>query len=56
MSKVNRDKKLGSNGEQNRLDISVNVSHNKTLSKKRLIQLVKQLARQAAEEDYAKNH
>lgn len=35
------------------LDICQNVSHNKALSKQRLIHLVKLLARQAAEEDYA---
>ena len=54
MSKVKQNKQLASIGGQNRLDISVNVSHNKTLSKERLIHLVKLLARQAAEDDYAK--
>lgn len=54
MSKVERNKKkLALIGDQNALDILVNVSHNKALPKKRLIQLVKQLARQAAEDDYA---
>ena len=54
MSKVKRHKRLASIGEQNALDISVKVSHNKALSKERLIQIVKLLARQAAEDDYAK--
>lgn len=54
MSKVIRNKQLASMGDPIDLDISVKVSHNKALSKERLIHLAKLLARQAAEDDYAK--
>jgi hypothetical protein len=52
MSKFKTNKGLILKDGQKRLDISINVSHNKPLSNKRLIQLVKLLARQAAKEDY----
>ncbi len=52
----NSDKKeLILGGDQKRLDISINVSHNKALSNKRLIEFVKLLARKAAEADYAQS-
>lgn len=52
MSKSKADINLISNNGQKRLDISINVSHNRPLSNESVIQLVKLLARQAAEEDY----
>ncbi len=52
MSKLKPNTGLVSNDDQKRLDISINMSHNKVLSDKSVIQLVKLLARQAAEEDY----
>lgn len=52
MTKPKTNKNLILNDKNKRLDISINVSHNKTLSDKSLIQIVKLLARQAAEEDY----
>ncbi len=50
-------KKLFKNDVQRSLEIAQNVSHNKILpqSNERLIQLVKLLARQAAEDDYAQS-
>ncbi len=53
MSQNPKKKKLIENDAQTQLEISTNVSHNKTLSNERLIQLVRLLARQAAEHDYA---
>ena len=41
-----------SNDGGKRLDISINMSHNRPLSRQSVIQLVKLLARHAAEEDY----
>ena len=55
MTRNNNKKELIKNDVQRQLDISENTSHNKTLSNDRLIQLVKLLARQAAEEDYAQS-
>lgn len=52
MSKPKKHKNLIKNDNQKRLDISINKSHNRHLSDKSVIQLVKLLARQAAEEDY----
>ncbi len=52
MSKSKTHKKLIKNEDQKRLDISINTSHNRSLSDNSVIQLVKLLARQAAEEDY----
>ena len=40
------------NDGKKRFDISINVSHDKPLSDKSIIRLVKLLARQAAREDY----
>lgn len=55
MSKKFNKKDLILNDDLKTLDICEIVSHNKTLSKQRLIELVKLLARQAAEEDYAQS-
>jgi hypothetical protein len=55
MTKIPRKKKKIENDAQSLLDISINASHNKALSNERLIQLVKLLARQAAEHDYAQS-
>jgi len=55
MTQNPKKKKLIDNYAQTQLDIIANVSHNKTLSHERLIQLVKLLARQAAEADYAQS-
>lgn len=52
MSKFKKHKNLNQNDNQKRLDISINKSHNRYLSDNSVIQLVKLLARQAAEEDY----
>jgi len=52
LTKPKNNKSLISNEDQKRLDISINVSHNRYLSDKGIIRLVKLLARQAAEEDY----
>ncbi len=52
MTKPKTHENLIKNDDQKRLDISINMSHNRTLSDNSLIQLVKLLARQAAEEDY----
>ena len=55
MSGSKRNNKLISNEDQKRLDITINTSHNKVLSDNSVIQLVKLLARQAAEEDYMRS-
>ncbi len=52
MTKPKTNKNLIKNKDQKRLDISINTSHNRPLSDNSVIQLVKLLARQAAEEDY----
>jgi hypothetical protein len=52
MTKPKTNKNLIKNKDQKRLDISINTSYNRPLSDKSLIQIVKLLARQAAEEDY----
>ena len=52
MRKPPKNKNLIKNEDQKALDISINTSHNRLLSNKGVIQLVKLLARQAAEEDY----
>jgi len=52
MSRSKTNIGLISNDAKKRLDISINVSHNRPLSNHSVIQLVKLLARQAAEEDY----
>ena len=52
MSSHKINKKLIKNDDQKPLDISINTSHNRYLSDKGIIQLVKLLAHQAAEEDY----
>ena len=52
MSKSETNIGLISNDAQKRLDISINVSHNRPLSRQSVIQLVKLLPRQAAEEDH----
>lgn len=52
LKKPQKNKNLIKNGDQKTLDITINMSHNKTLSDKDVIQLVKLLARKAAEEDY----
>ena len=55
MSKRKTDINPTSNDGQKQLDISVNVSHKGTLSRKNVIRLVKLLARQAAQEDYRRS-
>lgn len=55
MTQNPKKKKLIENDAQTLLDVFINVSHNKPLSNERLIQLVKLLARQAAEADYAQS-
>ena len=55
MSTFNPDKGLVSNDGEKRLDISINMSHNRPLSRQSVIRLVKLLARQAAEEDYLRS-
>jgi len=52
MSKLKKHKISFLNDDQKRLDISINTSHNSNISDKSVIQLVKLLAKQAAEEDY----
>ena len=52
MSKSEKNKILITNEGNKRLDFSINVSHGGSVSNKRVIQLVKLLARLAAEEDY----
>lgn len=42
-------------GDRRALAICLKSSHNKPLSNERLIQLVKLMARQAAEDDYARS-
>ena len=55
MGKVKEKKTLIRDNDRKRLDFSINLSHNKHLSDKGLIQLVKLLARQSAEEDFARS-
>ena len=55
MSKLKEKKTLIRKDDQKRLDIFINLSHNKHLSDNGLIQLVKLLARHAAEEDFARS-
>lgn len=52
MKEPEKNKNLIKNEDQKGLDVSINVSHNRVLSDKGVIQLVKLLARKAAEEDY----
>lgn len=52
MSRSKTNIGLISNDAQKPLDISINMSHIRALSNEAVIQLVKLLARQAAEEDY----
>ena len=52
MSRQKKSINLVRNEGQKTLDFSINVSHNRPLSDRGLIQLVKLLARQAAKEDY----
>jgi predicted DNA-binding protein (UPF0251 family) len=52
MTKRKGKKCLAQDEGKKRLDVSKNVSHNRLLSNRCLIQLVKFLARQAAKEDY----
>ena len=55
MSRIEEKKTLTGNDGRKRLDIFIKLSHNSDLSDKSLIQLVKLLARQAAEEDFARS-
>ncbi len=52
VTKHRKNKNLIKNEAHKPLDLSINVSHNRNLSDKGIIQIVKLLARQAAEEDY----
>ena len=52
MTRPQKNKNLTKNKGHKGLDISINMSHNRVLPDKGVIQLVKILARQAAEMDY----